>query len=214
MTKRTTMTETVTTEARLTKAQFEVVKTLAARHDHVWAMGDLVCPDEGIPLEAIARHTAESQRSKWGVQAPTMSKGIVQHTTSNGRMSWHVWPDGEFTLEVSRPKLGEVLCYTSTLRHTIVYPHARVRHAQAMINCLRALGVAIPAKLMAVRDVGGAEILRRLARLETLPRDLSQALGDVWTNHKEGPDYQPTSDEIEQRAARRVAEYDVDTDTE
>jgi len=207
------MTETVTTEAQLTKAQFEVVKTLAAQHYHAWAMEDITCPKEGISLEEIARHTARSQRGKWGVQAPTMSKGIVQHTTSNGRLSWHVWPDGAFEIVVSRPKVGEVISYTSGL-HTSVLPHARVRHAAPLIDCLNALGFPIPAKLTSIRDVGGAEILRRLSRLETLPRDLSQALEDVWTNHKEGPDYQPISAEIERRAARLAAEYDVDTDTE
>jgi len=202
------MTETVTTD-RLTKAQFEVVKTLAARHDHVWAMGDITCPDEGISLEEIVQQAEKDPAaSKWGIQAPTVRKGIVQHTTASGRFSWHVWPDGAFEIEVSRPKLGEVLCYNSGLQHTAVFPHARVRHAQVMINCLRDLGVAIPAKLMAVRDVGGAEILRRLARLETLPRDLSVVLEDVWTDYQQGPDYQPTSAELEQRAARRVAEYD------
>jgi len=233
MTEGTMMTETVTTEAQLTKAQFEVCRALAARHDHEWAMGDLTCPDGGISLEEIARHTAEDPANKWGIQTPYVVKGVVQHTMSRSdswhicpdELSWHVWPDGEFTLEVSRLKLGKVLCYNSGLRHTAVFPHARVRHAQTIIDCLRALGVAIPAKLMAVRDVGGAEILRRLARLETLPSDLSVVLEDIWTNHKEGPDYQPTSAEIEQRASRRVAEYEdyfcggdpallVDTETE
>jgi len=208
------MTETMTTEAQLTKAQFEVCRALAARHDHAWAMGDITCPEEGISLEEIAQHTKKHPTSKWygGVQAPTVNKGVVQHTTASGRMSWHVWPDGAFEIVVSRPKVGEVISYTSGM-NTSVLPHARVRHAAPLIDCLNALGFPIPAKLTSIRDVGGAEILRRLSRLETLPRDLSQALEDVWTTHKEGPDYQPTSAEIEQRAARLAAEYDVDTDT-
>jgi len=65
----------------------------------------------------------------------------------------------------------------------IVNDHALERHAQVMIEGLKALEVMIPARLTDIKDVGAAEILRRLACLGYIPSDLADDLEDAWAKH-------------------------------
>jgi len=180
---------TTTTNTTLTKAQFEVAYRLANRQNHNWAVAPgLQCTGETISIDEIKKNT-ESRNypdRPYGLVSPHVdSEGVVQHT--GGRIEWSVYPNGAYILRVHRYPYDAVLEYQSETglfpSKVIVSDHARERHAQVMIECLKALEVSIPASLTDLKDVGSAEILRRLACLETLPSDLADDLEDAWTKH-------------------------------
>jgi len=175
----------MTPNTTLTKAQFEVAYRLANRQNHNWAVAPgLQCTGETISIDEIRKSTERRNYPgrPYGLVSPYVdSEGVVQHT------EWSVYPNGAYILRVHRYPYDAVLEYQSETgmfpSELIVSDHARERHAQVMIECLKALEVSIPARLTDLKDVGSAEILRRLACLETLPRDLADDLEDAWAAH-------------------------------
>jgi len=175
----------MTTTTTLTRAQFEVAYRLADSQGHTWAIASgLQCPGESISIDEIRKNTERrNYRGRpYGLVSPYVdSEGVVQHT------EWSVYPNGAYTLRVHRYPYDAVLEYQSETglfpSELIVSDHARERHAQVMIECLKALEVSIPARLTDIKDVGAVEILRRLSRLGYIPSDLADDLEDAWATH-------------------------------
>jgi len=180
---------TTTTNTTLTKAQFEVAYRLAYSQGHTWATASgLQCTEESISIAEIRKNTeSRNYRGRTdGLVSPYVDATcVVQHT--GGKIEWSVYPNGAYILRVHRYPYDAVLEYQSETgmfpSELIINDHALERHAQVMIQCLKALEVSIPARLTDIKDVGSAEILRRLACLGYIPSDLADDLEDAWAKH-------------------------------
>jgi len=168
----------------MTQAQFDTAWKLASAFDHEWSKWTKPA-DDITNLDEIARRS-EEHSFYLGIHAPTVEWDIVTHTTGSGRLKWVVFTNGQYVITVNRPQDGEVMRYDSKgVPNLTMNSLARERHAETLIKALTALGEQVPQELRGLRDIGGGEALRRLARIELLPMATSSAIADVWSRHHE-----------------------------